>query len=289
MLKSSHGVDLGVCCRAPHIEGRAGRRSRAAPGDVRVSCALGVGDPQAHHAHGHLHHFVGMRVVHEGAGAARPEPRRRRSLPTGDAGWFKPPTPSMPLGRRWPCQWMVVSGRRLVTKMRTGRLPPLRWWGRGFGRCSPTLGSKALVPRAPRARPPGGIPFTPAFMRQSVQPLSVTTGQAGGPLVLQRRRGVGAGLDDGSGQRAASATVADRGSHGRGGGKEVAAVRAVAQGGVEAAAPDAKPERQRSAPVRRAVYRSGRSCGRAAPMAWATAWCCCGFRPACPTLASMPL
>ena len=33
--------------------------------------AFGMGDPQPHHAHGHLHHFVGVRVVHEGAGAAR--------------------------------------------------------------------------------------------------------------------------------------------------------------------------------------------------------------------------
>ena len=39
-------------------------------GNQRVF-ALWVGDPQAHHAHGHLHHFVRMRVVHEGARAAR--------------------------------------------------------------------------------------------------------------------------------------------------------------------------------------------------------------------------
>ena len=29
---------------------------------------LRVDDEEAHHAHGHLHHFVGMRVVHEGTG-----------------------------------------------------------------------------------------------------------------------------------------------------------------------------------------------------------------------------
>jgi hypothetical protein len=40
--------------------------------DQRV-LALGVRDPEAHHAHRHLHHLVGMRVVHEGAGAARHE------------------------------------------------------------------------------------------------------------------------------------------------------------------------------------------------------------------------
>ena len=40
--------------------------------DQRVGC-LGVSDPQAHHAHGHLHHLIRMRVVHEGAGAARLE------------------------------------------------------------------------------------------------------------------------------------------------------------------------------------------------------------------------
>ncbi len=33
----------------------------------------GVGDPEPHHAHGHLHHLIGMRVVHEGAGPARDE------------------------------------------------------------------------------------------------------------------------------------------------------------------------------------------------------------------------
>ena len=31
---------------------------------------LGVRDPEAHHPHRHLHHLVGMRVVHEGAGPA---------------------------------------------------------------------------------------------------------------------------------------------------------------------------------------------------------------------------
>jgi hypothetical protein len=32
-----------------------------------------VRDPEAHHAHGHLRHFIGMRVVHEGAGPTRDE------------------------------------------------------------------------------------------------------------------------------------------------------------------------------------------------------------------------
>src|SRR2546427_6452017 len=40
---------------------------------------LRMRDPQAHHAHGHLHHLVGMRVVHEGAGAARRELVDRKS------------------------------------------------------------------------------------------------------------------------------------------------------------------------------------------------------------------
>ncbi len=34
---------------------------------------LRMGDPETHHAHRHLHHLVGVRVVHEGAGAARHE------------------------------------------------------------------------------------------------------------------------------------------------------------------------------------------------------------------------
>ena len=41
-------------------------------------------------------------------------------LPAGMCGWVSPATPSMPLGKRWPCQCtLVCSGRRLVTKMRT--------------------------------------------------------------------------------------------------------------------------------------------------------------------------
>ena len=40
-------------------------------GEVAVDAAearvLGVHDEHAHHAHGHLHHLVGMRVVHERA------------------------------------------------------------------------------------------------------------------------------------------------------------------------------------------------------------------------------
>jgi hypothetical protein len=40
--------------------------------DQRV-LRLRVRDPEAHHAHRHLHHLVGMRVVHEGAGPARDE------------------------------------------------------------------------------------------------------------------------------------------------------------------------------------------------------------------------
>ena len=35
-------------------------------------------------------------------------------------GWSRPPTPSIPLGSRMPCQWMeVCSGSRFVTRMRT--------------------------------------------------------------------------------------------------------------------------------------------------------------------------
>ena len=42
-------------------------------------------DPHAHHAHGHLHHFVGVRVVHEGARAARLE-LVHKGLAHGDRG-----------------------------------------------------------------------------------------------------------------------------------------------------------------------------------------------------------
>ena len=41
-------------------------------------------------------------------------------LPGAIGGCVRPVTPSMPLGRRWPCQCMLVtSGSRLVTNRRT--------------------------------------------------------------------------------------------------------------------------------------------------------------------------
>ena len=40
--------------------------------------------------------------------------------PGGMWGWVSPPTPSMPLGRRSPCQCTACfSGSRFSTKMRT--------------------------------------------------------------------------------------------------------------------------------------------------------------------------
>ena len=42
-------------------------KSRSTRLNVRV---LGVHDEHAHHAHRHLHHLVGVRVVHEGAAAS---------------------------------------------------------------------------------------------------------------------------------------------------------------------------------------------------------------------------
>ena len=66
-----HGVDVGRFGTRRHIKRVEQKRVIAVHlGDQRMR-AFGVGDPQAHHAHGHLRHLVSVRVVHEGAGASR--------------------------------------------------------------------------------------------------------------------------------------------------------------------------------------------------------------------------
>ena len=51
-----------------------------------VAVLLGVCDPRAHHAHGHLRHFIGMWVVHECARAARYKLIHKGF--TGSYGWL---------------------------------------------------------------------------------------------------------------------------------------------------------------------------------------------------------
>ena len=52
--------------------------------DERVF-VFGVGNPGSHHAHGHLGHFIGMGVIHEGTGAAG-DKFIHKSLPRLDCG-----------------------------------------------------------------------------------------------------------------------------------------------------------------------------------------------------------
>ena len=77
-------------------------------------------DEEAHHAHRHLHHLVGVRVVHERAGLRRARTRRRRSCRRESAAASARRRRPCRDGRSMPCQWIVVcSGSWLVTKMRT--------------------------------------------------------------------------------------------------------------------------------------------------------------------------
>ena len=116
-------------------------------------------DPEAHHAHRHLRHLIGVRVIHERARAPRDE-LVDEGLAHRMCGCVRPPTPSMPLGTRCPCQCTVVcSGSLLVTKMRTRSPSTTSMVGPGSGRCSPTGAPSCRAPsRAGRARRPDGIP-----------------------------------------------------------------------------------------------------------------------------------
>ena len=69
-VEVQHGHDFGRVAAGVDVVGVEQKTKVALhlgnPGVGR----LGVGDPHAHHAHGHLRHLVGVRVVHECAGAA---------------------------------------------------------------------------------------------------------------------------------------------------------------------------------------------------------------------------
>jgi hypothetical protein len=68
-IEVQHGVDLGRVAARIDVVGVEQEAEVALhlvdQADVR---SLGMRDPEAHHAHGHLRHLVGVRVVHEGAG-----------------------------------------------------------------------------------------------------------------------------------------------------------------------------------------------------------------------------
>ena len=70
-VELEHGVDLGGAGTRLDVVGIEQKAEVAVYlADQRVGC-FRVGDPEAHHAHGHLRHFVRMGVVHEGARTAR--------------------------------------------------------------------------------------------------------------------------------------------------------------------------------------------------------------------------
>src|SRR6266545_4939460 len=100
-------------------------------------------------------------------------------------GCVSPPTPSMPLGSRWPCQWIVVcSGSLLVTNRRTRSPSTTSIVGPGL--CPLYPHRCAFMPGA-SSRTTGSATrwnsLTPSFMRHgSVQPFSVTTALYGRPL-----------------------------------------------------------------------------------------------------------
>ena len=76
-IEVQHGHDLGRHAAGFDVVGVEQKNEVAVHAVnqwmLAVFIELGVRDPKAHHAHGHLRHFVGMWVVHEGTGAARLE------------------------------------------------------------------------------------------------------------------------------------------------------------------------------------------------------------------------
>ena len=74
-IEVQHGHDFGRHAAGLYVVGVEQKNEVAVHAVnqwmLAVFVELGVRDPKAHHAHGHLRHFVGVRVVHEGAGTAR--------------------------------------------------------------------------------------------------------------------------------------------------------------------------------------------------------------------------
>ena len=65
-----HGHDLGRIAAGVNVIGVEQEAKITLHVVNQWMFGLGVCDPKTHHAHGHLCHFVGVRVVHERAGAA---------------------------------------------------------------------------------------------------------------------------------------------------------------------------------------------------------------------------
>src|SRR5450830_1274743 len=89
-IEVEHGVDLGRGGTGIDVVGIEQEDEIAIhTHELRI---FGMRDPESHHAHRHLHHFIRMRVVHEGAGAPCSEfvdesftRRDTRLCQTGDA------------------------------------------------------------------------------------------------------------------------------------------------------------------------------------------------------------
>ncbi|MND63945.1 hypothetical protein D3C80_552650 [compost metagenome] len=65
-IKIGHLHDTGHVTSRIDVEGA--EQEHEVPVHRHERRVLGMHDEKAHHPHGHLHHLVGMRVVHEGAG-----------------------------------------------------------------------------------------------------------------------------------------------------------------------------------------------------------------------------
>ena len=63
-IKVQHGIDLGGCATGRDVE--AIEQENKITIDTHEIRVFRVGHPKTHHAHRHLHHFIRMRVIHEG-------------------------------------------------------------------------------------------------------------------------------------------------------------------------------------------------------------------------------
>jgi len=97
-IEVQHRHDLGRCRAGIDVESIQQEAEVAVNFVDQRMFGFRVRDPQAHHAHRHLRHFVGMRVVHEGAGAAR-DKLINEGLAGLDAGLVQPGNPIHAIGQ----------------------------------------------------------------------------------------------------------------------------------------------------------------------------------------------
>ena len=102
MLKSVISVTFGS--DAPGVDVVAAHDEDEVAVDAVQGWIARMHHDHAHHPHGHLHHLVGMGVVHEGAALLEHE-LVDEGLAGGMCGCVSPATPSMPFGTSMPCQW----------------------------------------------------------------------------------------------------------------------------------------------------------------------------------------